>query len=314
VKLGRYNYGRHCIAVLVTLILFRADVAWGVDLAKYFKRPDQRGAELLENGQPEQAATEFRDPQWRGVSRYLAGQYNDAMQDFAIAVDPDAPNQADASELYNHGTAAARAGDYNQAVSSLEQALKLAPEDKKISHNLEIAKKLKDLAENQQQDQQQDQSGDSRENKNENKDESEDQSSESDDSQSQSSDEESDQSSDGEPEDSQNNNQNPSDNNGELSADQNSQSPEQKQEQEEQQQNAEELREMMQQEQQSGEQEPQKEVEAEVPVQSSVSEDDQATQQWLRRIPDDASQLLRNKIRLNHIIEYPDVQDMQEPW
>ena len=88
--------------------------------------------------------------------------------------------------------------------------------------------------------------------------------------------------------------------------------------QEEQQQEAEELREMMQQEQQENDAEQQPASQSQISAQSSepdpVSEDDQATEQWLRRIPDDGSQLLRNKIRLNHLIDYPDVQDMQEPW
>jgi len=114
--------------------------------ANFFKRSDQRAVELLEEGQYEQAAEEFDNPQWRGVSRFRGGKYKEAMEDFAVA--------EDATGLYNHGTAAVRAGDYTQAVSSFEKALKLAPDDTNISHNLDIAKKLKDLAEQQQQEQQ----------------------------------------------------------------------------------------------------------------------------------------------------------------
>ena len=114
--------------------------------ANFFKRSDQRAVELLEEGQYEQAAEEFDNPQWRGVSRFRGGKYKEAMEDFAVA--------EDANGLYNHGTAAVRAGDYTQAVSSFEKALKLAPDDTNISHNLDIAKKLKDLAEQQQQEQQ----------------------------------------------------------------------------------------------------------------------------------------------------------------
>ena len=45
-----------------------------------------------------------------------------------------------------------------------------------------------------------------------------------------------------------------------------------------------------------------------------ISESEQATEQWMRRIPDDPSQLLRNKIKLNHMIQHENVTDLPEPW
>ena len=51
-----------------------------------------------------------------------------------------------------------------------------------------------------------------------------------------------------------------------------------------------------------------------VPAQESLTEDQQATEQWLRLIPDDPSQLLRNKIKLNHMLEHSEVRDTKEPW
>jgi len=256
----------------------------------------------LEEGQYEQATAEFNNPQWRGVSRFREGKYQEAMEDFAAA--------EDATGLYNHGTAAVRAGDYTQAVSSFEKALKLAPDDTNISHNLEIAKKLRDLADQQQEQQDSQQDGEQSQD-NENSDEqgdSEDSQAGEEGSESQASDSEAgnseDDSNQGEPKDSQNN--------GEMNAEANDQTSDQ-QEQED----AEALREMMQQEQQTEnneQQEQQSETTAQGSAPGEVSEDDQATEQWLRRIPDDGSQLLRNKIRLNQLIEYPNVQDMQEPW
>ena len=274
-------------------------------LANFFKRSDQRAVDLLEEGRYEQAAAEFDNPQWRGVSKYRDGKYKEAMEDFAVA--------EDATGLYNHGTAAVRAGDYTQAVSSFEKALALAPDNANISHNLEIAKKLKDLADQQQQEQQDNQQGGEQ---------SESQDSENGDEQSESEDsqngeEGSGESSESQTDDSQANESEAGDshsdgtesqNDGEMNAEQGDQTE---------QQDAQALREMMQQEQQTDDaeqQEQQSEAVAGGSAPSPLSEDDQATEQWLRRIPDDGSQLLRNKIRLNHLIEYPDVQDMQEPW
>lgn len=292
------------------LWLWYSSMAYGLELDRFFKRSDQRGIEMLESGQAEAAANEFTDPQWRGVSRYRAGLYQEAMEDFSLS--------EDATGLYNHGTAAARAGDYNQSVASLEKALELAPEDTNIAHNLDIAKKLKDLAEQeQQQEQQQDGQDQDKQQQSESEDSDEnaesDQQSESQDSQQEQQD--SDQS-EGNPDNTADSQTETQENSGEMDAD------EQDQTSESDQQDAEDLRDMMQQEQMDArpnepeelppEQQNQQQLAASQP--ESVSEDDQATEQWLRRIPDDASQLLRNKIRLNHLIEYPQVDDMQEPW
>lgn len=309
---------RLCVAAGVALFLvLRVDYVAGQDqdqkqshnsgLANFFKRSDQRAVDLLEEGRYEQAAAEFDNPQWRGVSKYRDGKYKEAMEDFAVA--------EDATGLYNHGTAAVRAGDYTQAVSSFEKALALAPDNADISHNLEIAKKLRDLVDQQQQEQPDNQQGgeqsESQDSENSDQSESED---------SQNGEDGSDESTESQTDDSQaDDGQNDSsqgdasdsENNGEMNAEADSQSTEQ------QEQDAQALREMMQQEQQTDDaeqQEQQSEAVAGGSAPSPLSEDDQATEQWLRRIPDDGSQLLRNKIRLNHLIEYPDVQDMQEPW
>ena len=299
------------IAVVTVGLALHAGFAEALELEEIFKRPDQRAVEMLENGEFEAAADTFKDQQWRGISRYRAGLYEEAMKDFAAA--------EDAEGLYNHGVAAARAGDYDQSVSSLEKALELAPEDTNIAHNLNIARELKDLAEQQQQENdqgdQQQESGDEQQSE---QDESSQEGSESE--QSESSDQQDDsqqgeQNEQAESESPQSGEQESNasqQSNGEMSADQNDQSsPEQEQ-------SAEDLREMMQQEQQQAESEQQPEQQQEQQMAASatesVSEDDQATEQWLRRIPDDASQLLRNKIRLNHMIEFPEVRDMQEPW
>jgi len=317
-----------CVAAILILCLqFRVEIAAGqeqtpdsntdpntdsnFEIASFFKRPDQRAVELLEQGQFEQAAAEFDSPQWRGVSRFRGGQYKEAMEDFATATD--------ATGLYNHGTAAVRAGDYTQAVSSFEKALELAPDNKDISHNLDIAKKLRDLADNQQQEQQ---SGDEQQEgepsqENESSDENgQPQDSQQQDSKSQNGEEDSNDSPEGESQsDNSESDSSDSENSGEMSADAQDQTTDDR---ENQQQDAEALRDIMQQEQQENDAEQSQAPQSGTSTQNfepdPVSEDEQATEQWLRRIPDDGSQLLRNKIRLNHLIEFPEVQDMQEPW
>lgn len=307
------SYGQG-FAFAVLLLLGNTGVVYGLELEDLFKRKDQRAIELLESGQAEAAASEFTDPLWRGVSRYKAGLYQEAMQDFSQVEDA----KENAKALYNYGTAAARAGDYSQSVESLTKALELAPQDADIAHNLDVAKQLKDLAEQQPQQSDQQQKSESEENSDSAESEQQKDSQDSQDGQ------QGDESEPSEGEQSESERRNPSEdqsesnesgaeNSGDVSTNEQDQSADSQDQAEE------DLREMMQQEQnqaQSSQDEQLQEQDAE-PLASepeSVSENDQATEQWLRRIDDDPSQLLRNKIRLNHLIEYPQVNDMQEPW
>ena len=45
-----------------------------------------------------------------------------------------------------------------------------------------------------------------------------------------------------------------------------------------------------------------------------LSEREQATEQWLRRIPDDPAGLLRRKLEQNHLTDYPEVRSSDRRW
>jgi Ca-activated chloride channel family protein len=49
-------------------------------------------------------------------------------------------------------------------------------------------------------------------------------------------------------------------------------------------------------------------------MQRPLTESEQATEQLLRRIPDDPAGLLRRKLEQSHRSEYPEVRDADEPW
>ncbi|OED42338.1 hypothetical protein AB833_06705 [Chromatiales bacterium (ex Bugula neritina AB1)] len=290
------------------LLLFCGQVQ-ALELDRLWLRADQLGRKLLEQGQAAEAAEMFEDSQWRGLSHYRAGNFAEAQKAFSDA--------SDDAGLYNAGTSAAKAGDYALALEKLEQLVERNPEYPDASHNLEI---VRQLLEDQQQNQQQDSSQDS-------SDESSDESSEQNQQESQQNGEQADgdnsqqnsDSSDGSSGDSQANENGQS--NGELAA--NSQQPgEPEAPPDEQQASPGQAEEDPQTHGQQGVADPEDNGESEgertadtaLTSSGEISEDQQATEQWLRRIPDDPSQLLRNKIRLNHMIQHADVQDMPEPW
>ena len=97
-------------------------------------RPDQQGAQLLEQQRPAQAARRFEDPQWQGMALYEAGDYAGAAQRFA--------QQDSASAHYNRGNALARSGELEAALDAYEQALELQPDLQPALQNQALVQQL----------------------------------------------------------------------------------------------------------------------------------------------------------------------------
>ncbi len=304
---------------LLVAMLLLSSHAMAFEWRELWQRKDQQAHKLLESGDPQTAAELFDDSRWRGISQYQAGNYEQAQAEFAA--------NEDITSLYNRGVSEVRGGQYQQAIESFEQVLAQDAQHEDAQHNLVIAKALADQQQNQeqQQDQQQqqdsedqndeDQKNDSNNNEEQNNPQENQQQSE-DDNQSQSDEAQSqqDESQAAEQNESQSEkNQTGSEEQGDLS-EQPAESSEQ-QSADEQAQQA--LREQLQQQFEAGDEaEPDEAAEqpVAVPAAETLSEDQQATEQWLRLIPDDPSQLLRNKIKLNHMLEHAQVRDTKEPW
>jgi len=115
-------------------------------------RHDQQATRMLEQGKPKEAAALFDDHNWQGVAHYQSGQYEQAAQAFDDQTNPES--------LYNQGNALARLGNYEDALKSYEQTLQTNPAHEDARYNTELIKKLLE----QQQNQSQDGQGDSQQN------------------------------------------------------------------------------------------------------------------------------------------------------
>ena len=116
---------------------------------------DQQAQQLLEQGEPEQAAEVFENSQWRGTAQYRAGEFDAAAKDFA--------KSPSAQGLYNLGNSLTQQQRYEEAIQAYDEALQKNPLFADAEHNRDIAKKLKELQQ-QQQSQQQSQQGDNQQN------------------------------------------------------------------------------------------------------------------------------------------------------
>lgn len=247
-------------ALLVTLLApAQPASAQGSVWDNLWQTPDQQGQAALAAGDAERASQLFESPQWAGTAAFGHEDYEAAAEAFA--------NDASADGWYNRGNALAKSGKLDEAIAAYEESLQLGPDRDDAQHNLELVKQLKEQQEQQDQQQQQEQGEDGERD--------------------QESDQNSEQESESESESEQNSEQDS------QSGDQQSSSeapPEESEKGEEDSSSAEE-----QAEQEANEQnQPPMEV---APANPDELERDQAMEQWLRRVPDDPSGLLREKFR-----------------
>lgn len=243
---------------------------------------NQRGAQLLDVD-PSAAAKAFTDPLWQGSAHYRAENYAEAAKAFAQTDSADAH--------YNRGNALGKMGELDQAIAAYEEALKLEPDMADAQHNKALAEQLQ-----QQQEQEQDQQGDQDSDQDQN---NESNNGEQQDSQSgdKSTQEDESQSQQNQKQDQQQGNDKPAEPSDTEAAQEREQEQEQQHAQDYAEQAAEQKAETSDEQQSPPHPE---ESEQNLAIDEQQSEEDQASEQWLKRIPDNPSHFLREKFNYQY--------------
>lgn len=235
---------------------------------------DQQGLEALRGGDAERASQLFEDPAWAGTAAYQSGDYEAATRRFGEGDSAD--------DWYNRGNALARSGDLEGAIEAYRESLARQPDQADARENLELVEQLKEQQEQQQQQDQQQNEQQGQDNEQQNQDGNNQQSPGQDPPQSEQDSGENRQQQDTSP-----NQQSSPEQPGDEDSGQNPQ------------QDADAENE--QQEQPGSQQEPSESPREAAPQSAeqdtAQAERDQAMEQWLRRVPDDPSGLLREKFR-----------------
>lgn len=254
-------------ALTATLLLHHRPAA-AFEWQDLWQTPDQQAQALLRQGDAKSAADTFEDSRWKGTSHYRAGNFEAAADTFA--------GQPDADSQYNLGNALARQQKFDEAIAAYEKSLQQNPDNEDAKFNLELVKKLKE--QQQQQNSQNDDNADQQDQKQQQDQQSEQQ------------------------DQNQEQNQDQQQNQDHQEQQQDQQQQEQNQQQNDQQQKQDEEQ-QDQKQPQPDEQTPEDEQEQSQPMPQprpedlEQTEDQQALEQWLRRIPDDPGGLLRRKFQ-----------------
>lgn len=298
--LAALTFRRGLLCIMLMLLLPLPKSAYAFSWQDLWRTPDQQAQQAFQHNDYQQAAERFADPRWKAAAQYKAGQYEQALETVKE------PQSAD--DYYNRANALAKKGQLPEAVGAYDKALQLDPKHEDARYNKDIVEKA---LQQQQQQNQQAQGKQQKDQQDQNK--------------------------------QQNGQQNQNDNqqaqNGEQQQDRQQQGKGQQDQQQQAQQNSSEQdkktekeaahqqqAEQQQQDKTAGEQmqagkeQPDEKHQAEKAEQQALAaeqkphdEQQQADEQWLNRIPDDPSGLLRRKFAYQYQQRGRDAQERQ-PW
>ena len=129
-----------------------SESAYAFEWKDLWKNKDQQGQQYFIEGLHSEAAQVFENPEWKGLSHFRSGNLENALEEWK---EIDSPRS-----LFNQGNALAKLGKLDQAIDRYDQVLEREPEHSDARFNRDLLKKLLEEQEKQkQQNQQQDGSG-----------------------------------------------------------------------------------------------------------------------------------------------------------
>lgn len=259
--LAAMSFRRGWAIVLLVFVLPLAQPAQANLWDDMWQTRNQQAQERLEEGDVLAAAELFDDGEWQAVSRYRGGEFAESAAKFAA--------KGDTRNLYNLGNAMAMQGEFESALDAYEQVLEMEPDNADAKYN-------RDLMDEMLQEQQSQQEGESQDSDQESGGESEE--------------------SDGENEPDQQN----SDNSEQSASDEGE--PTERAEDDDQQKDLDALQEELERaaEAQNNSESEQQLTDEQLEELRRAQEEQQAMEQWLRRIPHDPGRLLRTKFRYQY--------------
>ena len=264
VPFGSLLFRKGWVFIFLLTIMPIDNSVYALDWNDLWKTRDQQAKEAMESGDYDKAIELFEDSEWLAAAHYRAGNYRQSANGYN--------NNSNIDHLYNHANSLAKIGQFEEAIENYEKVIAEEPNAEDALYNLNLLKDL--LSENQSSEENNDDGQSSEE------------------------------ASTGEQSQQQNGDESEqSDNEGNSrtgdSDDESDANPNQKLSNEEDIEAIE--KELERAAEENSNQEPQQEDNNESGIEGRMAqEQQQAMEQWLRRIPDDPGGLLRRKFRYQY--------------
>lgn len=134
VPIAAMAFRRGLVVVLAIFVLPVAEPACAFEWQDLWLTKDQQAQRELQEGNAMEAGELFEDPVWQAVAKYRAGEYAPSAAGFATRDDIDS--------LYNFGNALARMGELESAIDAYEQVLEADPDNPDAAYNRDLLKDL----------------------------------------------------------------------------------------------------------------------------------------------------------------------------
>ena len=277
VPFGSLLFRKGWIFVFLLTIMPIDNSVYALDWNDLWKTRDQQAKEAMESGDYDKAIELFEDSEWLAAAHYKAGNYRKSANEYN--------NNSNIDHLYNHANSLAKIGQFEEAIENYEKVIAEEPNAEDALYNLNLLKDL--LSENQSSEENNDDGQSSEE------------ASTGEQSQQQNGDESEQSDNEGNSKTGDSDNESDANPNQKLSNEEDIEAIE---------------KELERAAEENSNQEPQQEDNNESGIEGRMAqEQQQAMEQWLRRIPDDPGGLLRRKFRYQYQRQGID-QDGNQIW
>jgi Ca-activated chloride channel family protein len=146
VPMAALAFRKGLVLMLFIVVLPISEPAHALSWQDLWLTPDQQAQRLLEEGSAADAAQLFEDQRWRAVANFRAGDYGNSAAGFG--------ELDDSESLYNLGNALAKMGEFEAAIAAYDEVIDADPDNEDALYNRDL---LQDMLEQQQDSQSGDQ-------------------------------------------------------------------------------------------------------------------------------------------------------------
>ena len=139
VPFGSLLFRKGWVFVFLLTIMPIDNSVYALDWNDLWKTRDQQAKEAMESGDYDKAIELFEDSEWLAAAHYKAGNYRQSANGYN--------NNSNIDHLYNHANSLAKIGQFEEAIENYEQVIAEEPNAEDALYNLNLLKDL--LSENQ---------------------------------------------------------------------------------------------------------------------------------------------------------------------